>query len=148
MSIGSWVLTMDNKFKSIIELVETFTDEKKCLDYLRSIRWHEKEYCPFCGCTKIYHFKDGINYKCSECRQHFSLKVGTIFEGSKISLQKWFMAVYLITSHKKGISSIQLSKDINVTQKTAWFMLHRLRQASQTKEFNEPLKYEVLINHA
>ncbi len=67
-------------------------------------------------------------------------KVGTIFEGSKISLRKWFVAIYLITSHKKGISSLQLSKDIGVTQKTAWFMLHRIRHAVKTKSFNAPLK--------
>jgi len=134
------------KFESLIDLVKTFSDEKTCLDYLRSIRWKEQEYCPYCGCTKIYHFSDGVNYKCSECRKRFSIKVGTIFEGSKITLQQWFMSIYLITSHKKGISSIQLSKDIGVTQKTAWFILQRLRYATQLDDFNEPLRNVVEID--
>jgi hypothetical protein len=80
---------------------------------------------------------------CKGCKKQFSIKVGTIFEDSKIGLHKWFMAIYLITSHKKGIASAQLARDIAVTQKTAWFMLHRLRHAAETKSFNAPLKGQV-----
>ena len=95
---------------------------------------------------KTYEFKDGKLYKCASCRKKFTLTVRTIFEDSKIHLRKWFIAIYLITSHKKGISSLQLSKDIGVTQKTAWFILHRLRLAIKTKSFNEPLKNTVEID--
>ncbi len=77
--------------------------------------------------------------KCSDCRKPFTVRVGTIFEESALPLQKWFMAIYILTAHKKGISSLQLSRDINVTQKTAWFMLHRIRYAVKTKSFNKPL---------
>jgi transposase-like protein len=128
------------RFNNILELMQVFSSEDVCREHLKKLRWADGEYCPYCGCKKIYEFKDGKTYKCADCRKRFSIKVGTIFEDSKIPLQKWFIAIYLITSHKKGISSVQLSKDIGVTQKTAWFMLHRLRHASKTKAFNRPLK--------
>lgn len=124
-------------------MVKAFPDEESCLLYLKKSRWADGEYCPHCGNKKLYTFKDGKTYKCAACRKRFSVKVGTIFEDSKIPLQTWFMAIYLITAHKKGISSVQLSKDLNVTQKTAWFMLHRLRHASTTEAFKQPLKNTV-----
>jgi len=137
---------MIKRFRSLVEMLKVFPDEQACIDHLTSIRWRNGEFCPHCGGSVIYHFKDHRSHKCAACRQRFSIKVGTIFEDSKISLQKWFMAIYLITSHKKGISSIQLSKDIAVTQKTAWFMMHRLREASNTKSFLMPLKNEVEVD--
>jgi len=92
------------------------------------------------------HFKDGKNHKCHDCRKRFSIKVGTIFEDSKIQLRKWFAAIWMITSHKKGIASTQLAKDIKVTQKTAWFMLHRLRHAVETKSFQGPMDGDVEVD--
>lgn len=85
--------------------------------------------CPYkeCGHDRVFTYANGKVYKCAKCKKQFSVKVGTIFEDSKIPLQKWFAAIYLITSHKKGISSLQLHRDLGVTQKTAWFMLHRVR---------------------
>lgn len=129
---------MIKQFNSLIDLLKTFPDEQSCIDHFTAIKWAGNEYCPHCGSLKVYHFSNNRTHKCGDCRKKFSIRVGTIFEDSKIPLQKWFMAIYLATSHKKGISSIQLSKDIDVTQKTAWFMLHRLRHASQTKSFNTP----------
>ena len=126
---------MIKKFNSLLDLLKTFSDEQSCVNHFTAIKWSEKKQCPHCGGSKIYHFSDNRTHKCGDCRKKFSIRVGTIFEDSKITLQKWFMAIYLTTSHKKGISSIQLSKDIDVTQKTAWFMLHRLRHASQTASF-------------
>ncbi|WP_206453254.1 IS1595 family transposase [Aurantimonas marina] len=124
-------------------MMEAFPDEQSAIDHLRVMRWGAKDenaHCPHCGGTRLYHFADRRNHKCGECRMRFSIKVGTIFEDSKISLRKWFMAVWLITSHKKGVASTTLARDIKVTQKTAWFMLHRLRVAARTKSFNAPLK--------
>jgi transposase-like protein len=96
--------------------------------------------CPHCGSSrKIYKIKGGKILTCADCRKQFTVKVGTIFEDSALPLQKWFMAIYILTAHKKGISSLQLSRDINVTQKTAWFMLHRIRHAIKTKHFYTPL---------
>lgn len=131
------------KFNNLIQVMQYFSDEKVCLQHLREMRWKEGVYCPHCGNTKVYTFTDGKYYKCAGCRKKFTDKVGSIFEDSKVPLQKWFVAVYLISSHKKGISSLQLGKDLGVTQKTAWFILHRLRHASNTKAFNAPLKNTV-----
>ncbi len=118
-----------NEFESLIELVEYFKDEDTCIEYLASKRWEGKPCCPHCGCEKVYCFSDKKRYKCSSCRKQFTVRVGTIFEDSKISLKKWFIAIYLITSHKKGISSHQLARDLKVTQKSSWFLLHRIRYA-------------------
>jgi transposase-like protein len=126
--------------------MQHFPDEQACLDHLREIRWEDGEVCPHCGNRKIYEFKDGKTFKCATCRNKFSFKVGTIFENSPLPLLKWFVAVYLITSHKKGISSVQLAKEVGVTQKTAWFILHRLRHASRTNTFNRSLKNTVEVD--
>jgi transposase-like protein len=90
-----------------------------------------------CKCEKVYAFKDGKTFRCAECKKRFSARLGSIFQDSNIPLKKWFMAIYLITNHKKSISSVQLSKDIGVTQKTAWFILHIIRYTSKSKTFNE-----------
>ena len=134
---------MIKQFASLREMVAALPDEQSCIDHLRSIRWRDGAFCPYCGSARVYHFSDKRTHKCGDCRQRFSIKVGTIFEDSKIGLHKWFMAIYLITSHRKGIASAQLARDIAVTQKTAWFMLHRLRHAAETKSFNAPLKGQV-----
>jgi transposase-like protein len=117
------------KFQNLVQLFTYFKDEQTCRNYLETIRWNGNITCPFEGCKhdKVHKFKDGKVYRCAKCKKDFSIKVGTIFEDSKISLQKWFACIYIVTSHKKGISSIQLGKDIGVTQKTAWYMLHRVR---------------------
>lgn len=125
------------RFKSLVELNDYFSDEYKCKQHLANIRWKGQPVCPRCGCQKAYLFKSG-DYKCAGCRKKFSVRLGTIFEDSPVPLRKWFVAVYLLTSHKKGVSSCQLAKDLGVTQKSAWFMLHRIRYAVQTKSFNKP----------
>lgn len=117
-----------------------FPDEQTCIDHLRSIRWRDGEFCPHCGSNRVYHFSDRKTFKCGDCRQRFSIKVGTIFEDTKLPLRKWFMAIWLITNHPKGVASTTLAKDLKVTQKTAWFVLHRLRHAARTNSFNAPLK--------
>ncbi|MDT3779829.1 IS1595 family transposase [Nitrospira sp. MA-1] len=137
---------MIKQFSSLYEMMKTFQDEQSCINHLRSIRWKNGVYCPHCGANKVYHFTDNKNHKCGICLRRFSIKVGTIFEESKIPLRKWFMAIYLISSHKKGIASTQLAKDIKITQKTAWFMLQRLRFATETKSFQEPLAGPVEID--
>jgi transposase-like protein len=134
------------QFDSLFDMMEAFPDEQSAIDQLRSIRWKNGAFCPYCGSTRVYNFSDKRTHKCGDCRQRFSIKVGTIFEDSKIPLRKWFMAVWLITSHKKGIASTTLARDIKVTQKTAWFMLHRLRHAARTKSFNRPLEGTVEVD--
>lgn len=124
------VTSLPENFSNLIDLVTYFNDEKVCFKYLEEWRWNNQlPTCPHCGNQKAYRFSDGKRFKCSGCRKQFTAKIGTIFEDSKVSLKKWFVAIYLVTSHKKGISSHQLAKDIDVTQKTSWFMLHRIRWA-------------------
>jgi transposase-like protein len=133
-------------FKSLYDLFEAIPDEQAAIDHFTAVHWKNGEFCPYCGATKIYHFADKRNHKCGACRQRFSIKVGTVFEDTKIPMRKWLAAIWLITSHKKGIASTTLAKDIKVTQKTAWFMLHRLRYAARTKSFNMPLQGIVEID--
>lgn len=115
------------KFNSLIQIADFFNTEAKCKQAIAQERWSDDEaVCPYCGCTHTYACKDG-RYSCPNCKRKFSVTVGTIFENTKISLRKWFMAMYLISSHKKGVSSLQLARDIKVTQKTAWFILHKVR---------------------
>ena len=136
-----------NNFSNLFDLLTYFKTEEKCQEHLALQRWNGKPVCPHCGHSeKIYVMKGSQPYKCSDCRKKFSVRVGSIFEDSKIGLQKWFAAIYLITAHKKGISSYQLARDLGITQKSAWFILHRLREASQTKAFNAPLSNEVEID--
>lgn len=123
-------------FKSIIQMFDTLSTEDECRKYLEDLVWHGEPKCPFCSCTKepwklttFGRFR-GL-YKCPHCGKRFNVKVGTMFEGSHIPLKKWFYAIYIFLSHKKGISSVQLAKDISVTQKTAWFMLCRIREKSE-----------------
>lgn len=115
---------------SLISFQMKFKDEQACRDWLASKRWggHDKAVCPHCN-HKTCYIHTGIDrYTCQSCAKQFSIRTNTIFEGSRLPLVKWYIAIYLFTSMKKGISSIQLSKYIEVTQKTAWFMLHRIRE--------------------
>jgi transposase-like protein len=121
------------QIKSFIHLIKSLHDKKSCREFLEKYRWQGIPICPHCKCQSEKHYKlkfggefNGL-YKCRECKNRFTVTIGTIFEGSNVPLEKWFYAIYLFLSHKKGISSIQLSKDIDVTQKTAWFMLSRIR---------------------
>lgn len=115
-----------SKFDSLISLINYFKSEETCIRFLERERWNGKVICPYCGKVHSYKRSDG-RYICPHCKCSFSVLVGTIFENTKVPLKKWFMAMYLLSSHKKGISSHQLSRDIEVTQKTAWFMLHKIR---------------------
>jgi transposase-like protein len=127
-------------FSNLAELMKALPDEQAAVDHFTAIRWRNGAFCPYCGSARVYHFSDKRNHKCGDCRQRFSIKVGTVFEDSKLGLRLWMLAVWYISSHKKGIASTQLAKDLGVTQKTAWFMMHRLRHAARTRSFNRTLK--------
>jgi len=123
-------------FKNLQELITNLPDEKSCKKYLKQQRWQNGISCPYCGHDKCYIIENNERYKCAskDCYKRFTVLVGTIFEASKIPLKKWFIAVYLNTAYKKGISSCQLARDLSVTQKTAWFMLHRIREGVRAKK--------------
>jgi transposase-like protein len=126
----------NTNFKSLLEIINTFSDENKCIQYLEQLRWEDGVVSPFDETSKVYKCK-GNKYRCKNTGKYFNVKTDTMFDNTKIELQKWFMAIWLVTSHKKGISSIQLSKDIDVTQKTAWFMLQRIRACFGIENNNE-----------
>ena len=118
---------MINKdFKSILELVEAFPNEQTCIDHLEELWWQGVPVSPFDPISKVYKCKNN-RWKCKNTGKYFNIKTGTMFDSTKVPLQKWFIAIWLITCHKKGVSSMQLHRDIGVTQKTAWFMLQRIR---------------------
>src|ERR1700742_2442250 len=106
-------------FKSLIQVLDYFKDENICKEYLALQRWNGTVTCPHCKSTKVYVTNRG--YKCAnnECYKKFSVTTGTIYENTKISLRTWFASMYLLTAHKKGISSHQLARDLNITQRTA-----------------------------
>ena len=116
-------------FNNLRELIATMPDEKACRDYLIKERWNGVITCPYCSFEKCYVIENGKRFKCGNkaCYKKFSVTVGTVFEASNIPLTKWLAALYLATAHKKGISSYQLARDLGIAQKSAWFMLHRLR---------------------
>ncbi|MDO8463323.1 MAG: IS1595 family transposase [bacterium] len=118
--------------KSLSDFLTEFPNENTCHKYFEAIRFRDGEYCAHgCGSTKIYRFNDGKRFRCAKCKKDFTLKTGTIFGESKVSLRKWFIAIYLLTTCKKGISSVELSEKVGVCQKTGWFMDHRIRTAMQ-----------------
>lgn len=130
-------------FNSLLQMMQAIPDEQTAIDHFTSIRWRRGAFCPHCNSTRVYHFADKRNHKCGDCRKRFSIRVGTIFEDSKLPVRTWLLAIWLITSHKKGIASTQLAKDLGITQKSAWFVTHRLRHAIRTQSFNRPLDGEV-----
>ena len=130
---------MLKSFNSLLQMMQAIPDEQTAIDHFTAIRWKNGAFCPDCGSTKVYHFSDKRTHKCGDCRKRFSIRVGTIFEDSKLPIRTWLLAIWLITSHKKGIASTQLAKDLGITQKSAWFVTHRLRHAIRTQSFNRPL---------
>jgi transposase-like protein len=125
-------------YTNLLEVAEYFKDKQVCIDYLAKMRWKEGVCCVYCSSNRIYDLKGKHKrYKCGECKRHFSVTVGSIFENSPIPLRKWFMAVHILSNHKKGISATQLALDLGVSRKTAWFMAHRVRYAIKAKSFEK-----------
>lgn len=128
---------MTTDFKSLHQLLDYFKEEETCKKWYEEKRWGGNVSCPHCGnAGKIYRTNRG--FKCGErlCAKKFTVISGTIFENTKVSLRLWFGAMYLISTSKKGISSLQLAEQLQITQKTAWFINHRIR-AMLTDSYNE-----------
>lgn len=114
-----------------------FSNEKACIDYLATSRWGENNaICPHCKSNNYCKHSSRDIYTCKDCKKQYTVRIGTIFEDSRLPLFKWFVAIFLFTSLKKEISSIQLSKYLSITQKTAWFMLQRIREIMKG-DFNQ-----------
>ena len=126
--------------KTLLEAVRYFSDLSVCNDYMRRIKWPRgKIVCPKCGNDSCTELATRPKIKCNRasCQKQFSYKVGTIFEDSPLGLDKWFVAVWCIANCKNGISSHELGRALGVTQRTAWFMLHRIRKAMETGDFQK-----------
>lgn len=119
----------DNVTISTFQLFQMFPDQEAARVYLESRLWPDGPRCPVCQSGERITVRKGGYYRCNACKEDFTVRTGTIFERSHVPLHKWLYAMYPLVTARKGISSLQLSKEIGVTQKTAWFMLHRLREA-------------------
>lgn len=111
------------------QLFAMFPDQETARTYLESRLWPKGVRCPICGMGDRIGIHSAGHYRCFQCKEAFSVRTGTIFERSHVPLHKWLYAMYLLVTARKGISSLQLSKEIGITQKSAWFVLHRLREA-------------------
>jgi transposase-like protein len=116
-------------FKTLPQLLDYFKDEKFCQAYYEKLRWNGKIICPHCK-TEKQPYRTNRGFKCSEpsCYKKFTVRTGSVFESSKIPFRIWFAAIYLLTNHKKGISSVQLASDLGISQKCSWFVLQRVRE--------------------
>ncbi|MGD0781249.1 MAG: transposase [Candidatus Aminicenantales bacterium] len=127
-----------NEPETLIAAVRYFADLEICDTYMRSIKWPDgKVVCPHCGSDRVAERPGRHKLRCKDCRKDFSYKVGTIFEDSPLGLDKWFVAVWVIANCRNGISSHEVGRALGVTQKTAWFMLHRIRLAMECKSFDK-----------
>lgn len=126
----------NGKFNSIVEVMQVFSTEEKCIQHLEELYWQGNPVSPFIEGSKVYKCKGG-KYKCKESGKYFSVLTGTMFAGTKIDLPLWFCAVYLIINHKKGLSSAQLGRDLNISQKSAWLMLQRIRKCFGIENNND-----------
>lgn len=122
---------------SLIEAIAFYSNEQNCFDTMVALRWPNGVCCPRCGDINTTLFKTRPLFKCNGCKKQFTVKVGTIFEDSPLSLSKWLPAVWLLGGAKNGISSCELARALDVQQRTAWFMLHRIRHAMQTGSFEK-----------
>ena len=118
--------------------MERFPDQESCIEHLERLRWKDKVYCPHCDSTDVDRKKeDGVGrvgrYHCHKCGASFKVTCGTVFHGTKIPLQKWFMAIALIMNAKKSLSSYQLARDLDLKQKAAWYLMTRIRAEMANK---------------
>src|SRR5438105_15615832 len=130
-----------SELKTLTDAIRYFSDSENCFAFAVSLRWPNGVICPFCDSTEWGFISTRKMWKCrnKECGKQFSVRVGTIFEDSPLGLDKWFAAIWLIANCKNGISSYELARDLGVTQKTGWFMLHRIRLAMKAKSFDKKL---------
>jgi transposase-like protein len=124
--------------QTLVEAIRYFSDPDVCLNFVVKLRWSDGVVCPHCGSKEQHYFlKTRRIWKCKSCAKQFSVKVGTIFEDSALGLDKWLVAIWLIANAKNGISSYEVSRALDVTQKSAWHMMHRIRLAMQTGSFKK-----------
>ncbi len=126
-----------NENSGLMEAIRYFSDPMVCLEAVSKAKWPNGPECPKCGSKKLSFLKTRRTWTCLECRKQFSVKVGTIFEDSAIGLDKWLCAMWMLANCKNGVSSYEIARALNVTQKTAWFMLQRIRFAQHAGSINK-----------
>src|SRR5579864_1180809 len=126
-----------NVHSGLVEAIRYFSDPMICLETVSKAKWPKGPECPRCQSKKLSFLKTRLMWTCLNCRKQFSVKVGTIFEDSAIGLDKWLTAMWMLANCKNGVSSYEIGRAWNVTQKTAWFMLHRIRYAQHTGSINK-----------
>jgi transposase-like protein len=122
--------------RTLVEAIRYFADPDVCVEFVAKLRWPDGPVCPRCEGTEYSYLKTRRLWKCKSCKKQYSVKLGTIFEDSAIGLDKWLAAVWLIANSKNGISSHELARSLGVSQKSGWFMLHRIRLAMQAGSFD------------
>lgn len=122
-----------DKPKTLQQAIRYFKDEQTCVDAIVALRWPDGPICPKCGHNQNYYLATQRRWKCKSCKKQFSVKVGTIFEDSPIALEKWLIALWMLVNCRNGVSSYELGRSLGMTQKSAWFVLHRLRLAFQDR---------------
>jgi len=125
----------DTNPKTLVEAIRYFADPDTCLKFLVPLRWPDGVVCPRCGSKEHSFISTRRTWKCKGCKKQFSVKVGTVMEDSPLGLDKWLTAIWLIANAKNGISSWEAHRALGITQKSAWFLLHRIRLAMQTGSF-------------
>ncbi|MHB8689196.1 MAG: IS1595 family transposase [Candidatus Dormibacteraceae bacterium] len=132
--------------ETLIEAIRYFSDETVCREFMAELRWPNGAVCPRCQATENGYIATRSLWRCKACKYEFTVKKGTIFEDSPIPLSKWLPALWMYSAFKKGVSSHQLARNLGVTQKTAWFMSHRIRLAMEIGNFDRPLSGEVEVD--
>lgn len=120
-----------NTPKTLQAAIQHFSDEQVCIDTVAALRWPDGVTCPACEHREHYYLKTQKRWKCKDCNRQFSVKLGTIFEDSPIALNKWLVALWMLVNCRNGVSSYEVHRAVGITQKSAWFVLHRLRLALQ-----------------
>jgi len=129
--------------QTLQETVLYFSDKETCTTFMAQIRWPEGVACPMCEGKEVSYLSTRFMWKCKACKKQFSVKVGSIMEDSPIGLDKWLAAMWLIANAKNGISSYEVHRALDITQKSAWFLLHRIRLAMQTGSFETKMGGQV-----
>ena len=130
---------MDREPRTLQEAIRYFSDPAVCLEFMAALRWPDGPVCPTCGDTEVSFLASRNLFQCKRRhpKRQFSIKVGTIFEDSPLGLDKWLPAIWMIANAKNGISSYEIGRALGITQKSAWFLLHRIRLAMQTETFEK-----------